>query len=311
MKFQYINLLSLLLMACSNFVGITKYYGQDYSLLPESCTYCFYKYTLGASTFYNAYYEIDVDADTIIGGDSYLNIDDYSFSSGGRLSIRQVGNKLYGVPKDSINDLLIMDFDVIVGDTLTGLYSSGYSYVAVVTDFDSVMVNYGVYHRFILLQGISYTHPIYGITNSSWNIKWNERGLCADPYGGIIYNIPVNGLTISGQFYDPHYCTTDTLYNDIGGYTCANCQPVYSNVNKHLKSLIKIYPNPGTTFLNLEFTNFDFKKITIRSSIGQLIDHKRVQSNFYKLDISNLPVGIYYLTVNEKETVYTKPFIVE
>jgi len=189
-------------------------YGQDYQLIPDSCSFCFYSTSTGGNSWYSNNYGIDPSSDTSLLGNSYIKLSniDYDFQP---FAIRQEGNKLYGVIHDSTSEVLIMDFDANIGDTIFNLYSEGYNYHARVSSKDSFLVNNGVYHHNMRLSGISIFNN-GSWEPGSWGIKWNERGLCiADivgfdwDYGGVLFNIPYDYYVISVSYLSPSYCTTD------------------------------------------------------------------------------------------------------
>jgi len=71
---------------------------------------------------------------------------------------------------------------------------------------------------------------------------------------------------------------------------------------------ISIYPNPATTELNINFTSLDDIQIEISDALGRLIikDH-----NKNKIDISNLVHGLYFISIKQREQIYTKKLIKE
>lgn len=61
----------------------------------------------------------------------------------------------------------------------------------------------------------------------------------------------------------------------------------------------KIYPNPSKNYIRIDY-NQPINKIQIFDQLGKIY----FQSNFYEnqIDISNLKPGVYFITINEKET---------
>jgi hypothetical protein len=66
-------------------------------------------------------------------------------------------------------------------------------------------------------------------------------------------------------------------------------------IEEHHNSNLKVYPNPANSVINIEGESIE--KITIINSIGQIV--KVVQSKAYitQIDISNLSVGNYVLSI--------------
>ncbi|MBL4862829.1 MAG: hypothetical protein JKY09_07430 [Crocinitomicaceae bacterium] len=169
------KLLLSLMVFCATFL-----YGQDYQLLPDSCTFCMYLVSTGGNSWNNGYYQLDPNIDTVFSGNTYMKMSFGTWGSGPSeqpFAFRQNGNKLMGIVHDSINEFLLMDFDAQVGDTIYNLYSEGLFYNAKVLAKDSILVNGEVYHRFMNLEGLGYYQQ--GIwQNVTWGITWNEKALC-------------------------------------------------------------------------------------------------------------------------------------
>ncbi|KAF2340772.1 T9SS type A sorting domain-containing protein [Flavobacterium tistrianum] len=79
------------------------------------------------------------------------------------------------------------------------------------------------------------------------------------------------------------------------------------------QSDIKIYPNPATSVINIENTNFAYKTETTQVSIVNNIGETVNLNNFslitpyiISIDISNLPVGIYFINIQSTPTRITK-----
>lgn len=246
---------------------------QDYQLIPDSCTFCIWKETEGGSTLYDRYYQIDPKKDTTINGFNYIVI----LNSGSNIyAVRQEGNKVLAYISDSINEVLIQDFDAEVGDTITDLYAvittlNFVKYKAVVYEKDSVLVNNGVYHHYMNLTGLYNYDDTLTFNDFSWLIQWNERGLCnvdvsspSNTYcGGYLNNFPEYHFTISGGHHYPDRCTTDPLYTTPNGALCENCNLIPNSVFENFDTKIKLYPNPTTGKFEVEFENSDLKFIYI------------------------------------------------
>lgn len=82
------------------------------------------------------------------------------------------------------------------------------------------------------------------------------------------------------------------------------------NVSIAEKSIIQdIYPNPTKTKINIQFFDSRPKEITIRNSTGiSEFQSKCTEKNFV-LNLENLPIGIYFLTVIDDSGVHTSQII--
>ncbi|MDR0363637.1 MAG: T9SS type A sorting domain-containing protein [Bacteroidales bacterium] len=100
------------------------------------------------------------------------------------------------------------------------------------------------------------------------------------PEGAIITNIkfdPNYWLLASGTFYYKSDAINDQDMSDK----------------------ILVYPNPATSFINIQFDNIlsGGKKIDIFDATGTLIHTFHTNKEYYQLDISNFASGIYFLTL--------------
>lgn len=274
-------------------------YSQDYKLVPDSCTYCAFLVSTGGNSWYNANYGIFPSLDTIVSGNEYVRVGaEYKKAYG----IRQVGNKLFGVVADSLNEMLLMDFDANVGDTIENLYSEGYYYKARVLDKDSVLVNNGVYHHYMDLQGIQLLMD--GVwTDYNWQFQWNERGLCASylgsaPYaelGGVHYNVPVNDFVISIIYAYPGFCTTDPIYVNHPELSCQNCNLIKSEIKENSWLESSISPNPALDEIFVSFnqsTNEPFI-YSIENTLGESVATGTILMEGETIDVSALKPGVY------------------
>jgi hypothetical protein len=91
------------------------------------------------------------------------------------------------------------------------------------------------------------------------------------------------------------------LLNEIS----SSCLTV-SGIEEVTNNKINIFPNPATSYINLEFNDFRLdRKIEILSLNGMTykaieIDHfQQVSDNLHRLDVSRLPKGMYLLRHNQ------------
>jgi hypothetical protein len=70
-----------------------------------------------------------------------------------------------------------------------------------------------------------------------------------------------------------------------------------------LLSAVKFYPNPTTGLVNVEFNSFPEIGTTIQvfNQLGQIVQTKQANSQINQLNLSNNPVGLYYIKVASKK----------
>ena len=83
-----------------------------------------------------------------------------------------------------------------------------------------------------------------------------------------------------------------------------SCEIVSSTKNKELVADLKLYPNPttGTIYLDYNFENPKDVSIKIFNAIGQefsVRQLKKAQSGTISFEMENLPAGIYFLNIND------------
>lgn len=76
-----------------------------------------------------------------------------------------------------------------------------------------------------------------------------------------------------------------------------------------------IYPNPNNGNFTVEFSHAHFSKgiLSIHNSIGQVIFKKNIDSKkslSFQINQNNLGKGIYYLSINSEQGIYSKKMVV-
>jgi len=85
----------------------------------------------------------------------------------------------------------------------------------------------------------------------------------------------------------------------------------YSEIRKiylnKSKPVFKIYPNPSTDMLLLEFESVDTTKaLKVYDSSGQLILTQKVSNHKHSIDISQLAIGVYYISYEGQNLKFNK-----
>ncbi|MEM9260633.1 MAG: PQQ-dependent sugar dehydrogenase, partial [Bacteroidota bacterium] len=123
------------------------------------------------------------------------------------------------------------------------------------------------------------------------------RDIAVNPYTGSVY-VATNGPSYPGS--GPNRIVE--YRNDA--YEPSNVQ----TPNRENQSL-KIFPNPATAVINLEFsTNFLMQQFEVFHFNGQNMGTFAVQATEQQLDISNWPAGTYFLRASNAEGTLTRTF---
>jgi len=127
-------------------------------------------------------------------------------------------------------------------------------------------------------------------------------------YGNGSYKLEDSKGTVlaSGGSFASSEQTSICLPNTTFGIVATN-----SNLNNIVtKPAINLYPNPASSFLNVQVTNAKANgSIKIYSAIGTLVKLVEMEDNEIKIDISELSAGLYLISIETKKEVITKKFI--
>ena len=109
----------------------------------------------------------------------------------------------------------------------------------------------------------------------------------------------VKGLKIdlySSDSWTPAYvCIDNIVYNSP------------SNISKNKSLNISIYPNPANDIINI--SNITNSEITISCISGKVIYSKTNCNKIEKINLSDLTPGIYFVTIKNRDGIFTKKFI--
>lgn len=130
-----------------------------------------------------------------------------------------------------------------------------------------------------------------------------------DYYGKFSYHWQSNGTTDTAQL-KPWLDPDNTGVQILAGLTL--------DIKKHsiVNNLdINIYPNPASEYFFINFTNFESKThlISIYDIVGKLvkdIDYSNQEAEF-KVNIEDIPNGVYFLTIKDDRKNIVKKLIIQ
>jgi Secretion system C-terminal sorting domain len=97
---------------------------------------------------------------------------------------------------------------------------------------------------------------------------------------------------------------------DVGASYSSNCGPCTVGIDELLSSSISIHPNPTNGQLTISLEEGTASAITIRNSLGQLmLSDKYSATKQLGLDISNFPIGVYFIQIETDGEVITKKIV--
>jgi hypothetical protein len=144
-------------------------------------------------------------------------------------------------------------------------------------------------------------------------VNWTLIQGCFTAIGGEQYitignfttNFNTDTLNTNSTNLAPGRETTSYYY--IDDVTLIDQSTVGSNELNNERS-IEIYPNPTTSIFYIRDKNHQLQNasVEIKNTLGQVV-YVGIYSN--QIDVSNLPQGIYFITINKKESKQTIKFV--
>jgi hypothetical protein len=196
-------------------------------------------------------------------------VDNYSPT----IYLRSSGKKMY--IREQMQDELMYDFNLTVGDTLPVSYSNWSSKV-VVTDIDIFYTSYGYRKSFSTSNGFKLLEGI-----------GNEQGLLQFIGALLDANVRLNC-----------YSLNDTAYYLFKGGSCNMNVSINSKIGNKEKA--SITPNPFVNEAILQFNNLQNNAtFLVYNTMGQLVQSTIVISSTSKLERNNLPSGLYYYKLKQ------------
>lgn len=280
-----------------------------YHPLPESDAVWnlnFYNYCLANVT--NENYSLSFSGDTLINGQIYQKmicsqiqvISSFcglTTTSGYKGAIRNdiASKKVFFVSPSGNSEQLLYDFNLQVGDTVSGYFGETISgFPEIVQSIDSVLIGNSFRKRW----NLNPLYEVYFIEGIG-----STYGLIELLPGGTISDIPQRSINCFSQNGTSIYPSSPIYCNLISSV----------NSNDPFIEMIKVFPNPFSKQTTLQTDNY-FKdtRLTLYNSFGKLIkqiDHISGQS--ITLFRNDLPSGIYFLSlIQDKKVIKTEKLII-
>lgn len=254
-------------------------------------------------------YDYQITSDTIINALTYhkLTTVNYSGSFPPYFGVGYVGafrndtlnRKVYYYPKDSLQEYLLYDFTLNIGDTIKGYTRDFNHYVfnvsmdtsvnifnnAVISSVDSILIN-GVYRK-----KWNYTSYPTGYPDQ---YPWFFDGNIIEGIGNT--NGLLEGLWSSIDFQNYLSCY---LENEIPFYSWGTCL-VGLEEEKNIEQ-IEIYPNPFTTSISI-YTSDEIEKISVFNILGE--EELILFKPDLIIDLSSLSKGVKILKIKSSKKNY-------
>jgi hypothetical protein len=192
---------------------------------------------------------------------------------------------------DGFTDLYEGTWSDIVGQTTT---REG-SIVVEVDAYGTLILPYGTVSDVIRVKSVdTYTDSTYFLSSSTvletvvTNYKWYKEGI----------RVPIleisSGIINGAAQYDPHTTLiSQSVALDLN--LIDNPQEVF------------LYPNPTNGLININNIPQDAQELKIYNALGQMVYSSNVLLK--EIDLSLQPKGLYFITLNTSNKVYTHSFI--
>lgn len=264
---------------------------QNYMPFPDSAA-VWAQVTVSSSGFDSGWFVCANGEDTIINSQSYTKMKQCvsgQYIGAFRNSVGQV----YFVQTDSINEQLVHDISMNLGDTAHYLNYTGSSDFSelIVYEVDTQVYN-GVSRRTL---GIGVTTLIEGVGSS--------QGFFADPFNNVSSN------------YSVLYCMSD---NDTirYGYSASGNGPNVScdffiGLDELQKENITVYPNPTNDQIHFSIEGYvDGVILTDLTGRTFVMDYTQSGSE-YTIRVDGLDAGVYSVLIRSEEVLYQSKFVVQ
>lgn len=151
-------------------------------------------------------------------------------------------------------------------------------------------------------------------SESTFETFCDSCGCLTDQDGGFGYTVSYKYMESKGmvrQFFDPwgpDYSNSgeNLIYSKINGIECGTIYYVGLNEKTKLENRVKVSPNPVIDELHVQLANFS-GIIKIIDLAGKEINQFEMLDSDYKINVNDLPSGVYYLKIiGENETFESK-----
>ncbi len=121
-----------------------------------------------------------------------------------------------------------------------------------------------------------------------------------------------NDFYLPGDNPEPTYFVT-AVYNGLyesGPSNSVTVLVIISNTNEYNTVIMKIYPNPATTIVNIE-SEIPIKEIKVYNYAGRVVASERVNGKICQLKTSQYKPGIYFMRIKTEIGIISKRIVIE
>jgi hypothetical protein len=220
----------------------------------------------------------------------WYNINQYA----GGFRNDSINKRVYYFPPYALNETLLYDFNLNLGDTTVTYLSEFIGESWVVTNVDSVLIG-NEYHRRLQLNDCL-DKPLHIIEGVGSTFGLLSPFICWEPWYEHVSNLMCFKQDNQTVYPDPNIdCQLVSSVNQIDDF----------NQDVH----VSIFPNPSNDNLSITSSLMDFHICIINES-GQLLYKKKVDSNSTQIDISTWKNGQYFIELSKNgNSLFRQSFI--
>ena len=197
------------------------------------------------------------------------------------------------------------DFDQVVTHPVdpTNLFSTGLSSVQVLPN-DNLLITSG---RF------GYTFEVTPNNEIVWEYKTPRNGTAPATQGDTL--AINNNLTFRMKRYPSDFAAFDGKDLSSKGWIelepdTAFCDMLTSSVDPMLESNFKVYPNPATNFLTIEWDGMMYVDMEVIDMVGRQIESIQCNGGKKYIDTSDWVSGVYFISFIVENTRYSRKVII-
>lgn len=250
---------------------------------------------LGSSHSISRDFQYYMSGDTLISGKIYHKLyksgRNYSYYWGGKDSTDYADLYVGAIREDSVkrvylfdtSEVLLYDFNLDIGDTITAMYGAVGNYTYIVDEIDSVSVT-GVFHkRFKIVYGDpqAVLYLIEGVGAST--------GLLSQFYGSY-----------SWAYISELICFKENNLDSYPDGVSCSLVDVIIPVQK-----IQIYPNPSKGLIYFRGPSMDSISLSIYNLVGEIVYEKQNLDFYEAIDLRFLSKGVFYLKIQSENKLMT------
>jgi len=120
-----------------------------------------------------------------------------------------------------------------------------------------------------------------------------------------------NALDSDGNIiYDP-YATTGSAGLDIDAIGVIHAAPLQEGIIEISAQDFRIYPNPASTFVQIESSITNIQGFEIYNAIGNLVKQMKVQNSIFMVSVADYAEGLYFLKIKTDKQSFIKKLVIK